>query len=182
MESLKWPRSKWCLPTASKGPNPNMTTIAIRAGIIAYDSRVCEQDGTVRPVLSHKAIMGKNHPVIYAGGGWTSEIASSWRKLEAMKTLPWNRKLKPNINLGLRDDETEIFIMYGSGEVMCIDQRGWYMMEGPFIALGTGKDAALGAMHMGADAQRAVEIATLVDNRSGPPVHSLKAVDIVHRA
>ena len=43
----------------------------------------------------------------------------------------------------------------------------------PFYAIGSGKQAALAAMHMGATPQRAVEIACLVDNYSGEPVDTM---------
>jgi ATP-dependent protease HslVU (ClpYQ) peptidase subunit len=42
-----------------------------------------------------------------------------------------------------------------------------------FYAIGSGKQAALAAMHMGASPTQAVEIACLVDNSSGGPVDTL---------
>lgn len=43
----------------------------------------------------------------------------------------------------------------------------------PFYAIGSGAQAALAAMHLGASPVKAVEIACLVDNDSGGPVDSL---------
>jgi ATP-dependent protease HslVU (ClpYQ) peptidase subunit len=40
----------------------------------------------------------------------------------------------------------------------------------PFYAIGSGCKAALGAMHMGADARRAVQVACKVDTYSGTPI------------
>ena len=43
-----------------------------------------------------------------------------------------------------------------------------------FAAIGSGGNAALGALHMGADLVRSVEIAMLVDKHSGPPIQIVK--------
>jgi hypothetical protein len=46
-------------------------------------------------------------------------------------------------------------------------------VEDKFAAWGSGGDAALGAMHAGATAKRAVEIASLIDNGCGNGVDSV---------
>jgi len=43
-----------------------------------------------------------------------------------------------------------------------------------FYEIGSGQAAALAAMHRGADAPRAVEVAIEGDRNSGPPVRVLK--------
>jgi hypothetical protein len=45
---------------------------------------------------------------------------------------------------------------------------------GRFYAIGSGAKAALGALHMGATARRAVEIACRVDPYSAPPLVSIR--------
>lgn len=42
-----------------------------------------------------------------------------------------------------------------------------------FYAVGSGAKAAMGAMHMGADARRAVEIACKIDPYSAPPIYTM---------
>ena len=59
-----------------------------------------------------------------------------------------------------------------------VENAGWYPLEGEFHALGAGQPAALAAMHMGASAVKAVEIAIKLDKNSGPPVMSLCLADI----
>jgi hypothetical protein len=51
--------------------------------------------------------------------------------------------------------------------------RGERISE-PFYAIGTGADAALGAMHMGASAVRAVKVACKIDINSGLPAVYMK--------
>jgi hypothetical protein len=46
-------------------------------------------------------------------------------------------------------------------------------LQAPFFAIGSGAYAAQGALHAGASAERAVEIACLVDVWSGPPIVTL---------
>lgn len=48
----------------------------------------------------------------------------------------------------------------------------------PFLALGSGSKAALGALYMGADAVRAVEIARLADAYTGGPIQTMRLCDI----
>jgi hypothetical protein len=149
-----------------------MTTIAFRDGIVAFDSRFSEDNGTITPPGLIKAQPGRRHRVIYAWAGIHSEALTVVRKIEDMATPPWRRKR--SVKLGLKDDETEIVIVTADNEVFTIDYRGWYPVRLPFLALGSGKDAALGAMYMGATARRAVAVACLVDATSGPPVNILK--------
>ena len=85
-----------------------MTTIAIRAGVVAFDSRVCEDDGTIRPTTVRKAILSKRHRAIYAGAGWTSEISRAFRALDKMATLPWERIRRPALDLRFKDGETNL--------------------------------------------------------------------------
>lgn len=51
--------------------------------------------------------------------------------------------------------------------------RGERVLE-PFYAIGSGSKAALGAMHMGANAVAAVRIACKVDPYSGTPIVSME--------
>jgi hypothetical protein len=49
----------------------------------------------------------------------------------------------------------------------------WPAPQTAFAALGSGSDAALGALYHGASAREAVEIASLVDTATGDGVDSL---------
>lgn len=54
---------------------------------------------------------------------------------------------------------------------------GWATIEGQFVAYGSGLEAAIAAMHMGADAARAVEIASLIVNGCGGGVDVVSLAD-----
>jgi hypothetical protein len=155
-----------------------MTTIAVRDGIVAFDSRTSECDGTIREMMDRKAFVGVRHRVIYTGCGWSSELYRAVRMLEEMRMLPWHRKRMRKIDLKLTDDETEAVVIESNGTIYLYDKGGWYPCSEAFLAFGSGKDAAHGAMHMGATAQRAVEVACRVDIQTGPPVHILKVSDL----
>lgn len=53
------------------------------------------------------------------------------------------------------------------------EDLGAWEIEADFAAVGSGSDAALGAMACGADARKAVRIACKYDLHSRPPVHIL---------
>jgi 20S proteasome alpha/beta subunit len=63
-------------------------------------------------------------------------------------------------------------------QLYVIDEAGWWPFEGAFHAIGSGADAALAALHMGASAEQAVEVAIKVDQGSGPPIGVLRVSDI----
>lgn len=52
--------------------------------------------------------------------------------------------------------------------------RGELIIEPNFYAIGSGAKAALGALHAGASARRAVEIACQIDPSTGPPVVTMR--------
>jgi len=71
-------------------------------------------------------------------------------------------------------DDIEALILTPKGLYVCLGSLTKMAVDDPFYALGTGSQAALAAMHMGADIQKAVEIACLIDPSSGGGVDYLK--------
>ena len=71
-------------------------------------------------------------------------------------------------------------VFHRDGRVFSFETDGlWFEpAEVPFMALGSGSKAALGALHMGADAVRAVEVASLADAYTGGPIITLRVADI----
>lgn len=134
-----------------------MTTIAASRSCMAADQRVT--DGNRR--FRGKKIRRIGDAVVGCAGD-SASIAKFMRWLEdgAQDDPPKFAK----------DAELEAIVLtpagifaYGSD---CIAEE----VLDPFYAVGTGAEAALGAMHMGADPQRAVEVAALVDNSTGGPI------------
>jgi ATP-dependent protease HslVU (ClpYQ) peptidase subunit len=60
------------------------------------------------------------------------------------------------------------FLLYYDNELVPIT------VDEPFFAIGSGSAYAIGAMDAGASPQRAVELAILRDECSGPPIVSIK--------
>lgn len=155
--------------------NSQMTTIAIRNGIVAADSRI--KDGEViSPSRINKVRYSKKLGAIITFCGTLSSASSAVRKLEKLG-LPWRKEWNKKDTLGL-DEETEIIVLDSDGTVyeFCGDDN-WITTDGEFFAYGSGTVAAVSAMHAGASAERAVQIACLVDPGSGLPVHAIDIAD-----
>jgi ATP-dependent protease HslVU (ClpYQ) peptidase subunit len=154
-----------------------MTTIAIRDGIIAFDSRI--KDGnTISPSSIKKVRYSEKLKAILAFCGTISVAAASMRKLEKLG-LPWRKAWKEGATLGL-DSDTEILVIEDNGSVYeFVGDDNWILTEGEFFAYGSGSVAAIAAMHAGANAKRSVEIACMVDSNSAPPVLTLDIADCI---
>jgi len=68
--------------------------------------------------------------------------------------------------------ETTVIVIELDGKVRVHEENGDYTVTGPYHAWGSGLAPALGALMMGADAVRAVEIAGEIDPYSAGPVVS----------
>lgn len=62
------------------------------------------------------------------------------------------------------------FIVERDGSLSVLEPSGWFSCSPPFYAFGSGKEIAMGAMAMGADAQRAVAVACVIDAGSREPI------------
>jgi ATP-dependent protease HslVU (ClpYQ) peptidase subunit len=154
-----------------------MSTVVFRDGVLAADTLMVQ--GSIKcPESMHKLARGRTHPVIYAMAGKTAALAASVRILESMPVAPWNGGEFP-ARLPL-DGSCELVAFHRDGRIFSFETDGlWFEpAEVPFMALGSGSKAALGALHMGADAVQAVEIAALVDAYTGGPITSMRLSDI----
>lgn len=139
-----------------------MTTIAYRKGAMAADSRVTTEDE--------------------AGGARVFSCVKLFRKGKAIIGL--QGESEPGIVFldwyGSGKDRPEILV-HGDADftALVLTRRGLFeygkyctperVIE-PFYAIGSGTKVALGAMHMGADARRAVQIACKVDPYTAGPI------------
>lgn len=156
-----------------------MTAIAYRSGIVAADSRetwdgeaggisfaICEK-------LYRKKIGRREAIIATAGGTYLGLTFVDW--FQGVENCIGKPAQLPEV---LRDAHLE-----EDFEVLIIERSGIYhanhlcrpvrVIE-PFTALGCGRKAALAAMHMGATAKRAVEIACKVDPFCALPVHTMR--------
>lgn len=144
-----------------------MTTIAIRDGVLAFDARVTEADAGILSEVVQKAWINLKHQCIIAIAGNVPATINGVKAMERGLHLPFD---EPPGDLPRITDDSCIIVLTKAGRVFTITFDGWYESEGPFWAFGSGSPAARAAMHMGADAKKAVEIAILCDSASGPPV------------
>ncbi len=61
-----------------------------------------------------------------------------------------------------------ILLIWNGADILTIDEQGFsVVVEDLMVAVGSGAMAALGAMHMGAGAERAIEVASEIDQYTG---------------
>lgn len=77
--------------------------------------------------------------------------------------------------IGNDDNYALALIVRPCGRIEEHSRWGWSTLESDFVAYGSGLEAALAAMHMGADARRAVEIACSVVNDCGGGIDVVRA-------
>lgn len=146
-----------------------MTTIVYRDGIMAADSRVTVETeaGGIRHFkcekLYRKTCYGKEDVIIgLAGESGPGLVFLDWFGTVGDST-------PPSVLIDGEGDFTAL-VLRKSGlyeyDKWC---RGEKVM-GRFYAVGSGAKAALGALHMGASAKRAVQVACKVDTYSAGPI------------
>jgi hypothetical protein len=150
-----------------KSEGTAITTIAVRGGLIASDSQstACSEAGGARLfkcIKLYRKFEGTAKEVILgtAGESFSSLLFCDWFG-EGKK--PPDRFLTGGADftvIALTRDGLFEFDRWCRGEQILDD----------FYAIGSGAKAALGAMHMGATAEQAVEIACRIDPYSRPPV------------
>jgi ATP-dependent protease HslVU (ClpYQ) peptidase subunit len=65
-------------------------------------------------------------------------------------------------------EEVEALVLTNDGRILCFDgHTKFFALDDDFAAIGSGAQAALGAMHAGADVKSAVKIAGKVDPDTG---------------
>lgn len=151
-----------------------MTTIVYCRGVMAADSRVTvETEAGGSRVFHCEKLFRKTVkegrrkvPVI---------IATAGESAPGLVFLDWYGSGKePPQQLIDGDADFTCLILRADGlfevDKYCRPER----IIDPFYAVGSGAKAALGAMHMGAGARRAVEIACAIDPMSAPPIVTMR--------
>lgn len=147
-----------------------MTTITFRDGIMAADSRCTydtEAGGTrlMRCEKVYRKWVGtgrKKHEVLLGTAGETSP---------ALLYVDWYGSTSPPPQQLIDGNADFDILLYSKHGLFLVDAycRPEKVLE-RFWAVGSGAKAALGAMHMGADAKRACAIACKIDPFSAPPI------------
>ena len=148
-----------------------MTTLAYRAGIIAADSFETysgEAGGTSLGLcekLFRKRVGRRDVVIGTAGGSYLGMVFVDWYGTDAKP---------PAVLVDAHLDEDFDVLILDRGKVFTANHlcRPVEVIE-PFIAIGSGRKVALGALECGASARRAVEIAARRDPYTGGPIKTM---------
>lgn len=141
-----------------------MTTIAYRNGIIAADTQG-EVNGWLIPGSASK--LRRVSPNAVAG------FTGDWANFEPWLVWYAGDRSQP-FDIG---ENSRVIVACAMHGVTIYEGKGWFRFTGPFGAWGSGWPPAVAAMHMGADAKRAVEIAALVDPSTGGDVQTMQVAE-----
>jgi ATP-dependent protease HslVU (ClpYQ) peptidase subunit len=144
-----------------------MTTIVYRDGVMAADSRAYSGD---------KHPIGAKTKIHRLGDGTLFGCSSSNVGADSILRRWVESGCQPPQGSDLKPDSFELLIVRKSGDVFYahdnLDLTGPLTAE--FHSIGSGNQYAMGALSMGADAVRAVEIAAQCDVWTGGPITQLK--------
>lgn len=135
-----------------------MTTVAVRKGILAGDSRICAGD----TIITNNALKVRK---LRDGRlfGYAGNVEEGQRLYEAVKK-------KELIKL----NDVQALVVEVDGKVYYFEGRAWVFYPDQYTAIGTGADFAIAAMDQGATAVEAVRAACKRDSGSGGRVRSVR--------
>lgn len=146
-----------------------MTTIAHRSGIIAADSRETWGDGDSTSnceKLFRKRVGRRDVIIATAGGSYSGMVFLDWFG---------SGKPEPSVlsTLDLEEDFTALVL--DRGKVYTANHLCRLVEDiNPFVAIGSGRKAALAAMYCGRGAREAVAVACKIDPYSAPPIVTMR--------
>lgn len=153
-----------------------MTTIAYRDGIIASDSRATWDDWSMSKCVKLYRVKSKVDPVKgdvivgTAGSGSASLLFVDWLEAGGPPALH---------DRGVNEyTEFECLIVHKSGIWMADRLCRLEQLDEDFWAAGSGRQAALAAMHCGKSAVEAVRIAARIDSFTGGRVVHMSLADV----
>lgn len=140
-----------------------MTTLSYRDGIVAWDSQLTEGNS------KYAAPKGVKNDEVGVIIGLVGVAHAGWSLID------WVLRGRdgPPPERHKRDD-FELLLYWRTGDLELMDPyaRTMPLDPGRFYAFGSGQQAALAALHLGCDATKAVEIASLCDSGTSTPVVS----------
>lgn len=146
-------KSGACKAQAAQGEGDGVTTVAVRDGVLAADMQTRRYE------------MRASESKIFRFPEWI--IAGAGSVVDVHKLVDWfvNGGDLPKFTLyGDEKPDAALLAINAAGEVWYADHWGQKkMISEPFWAIGSGAQAAMGAMHRSCDAATAVFIASKVD-------------------
>jgi hypothetical protein len=150
-----------------------MTVIVVKDGVMGSDSRVTidSEAGGSRMWRCQKLYSITELGVVIgaAGDGFAALRFVDWYRTKTRK-----KRKKSDADLLIGDADFSALVLHKSGKLEEFDK--WCVGEeiqltkGEFYAIGSGVKLALGALEMGADITRAIEIACKYDPYCAPPI------------
>lgn len=146
-----------------------MTTIAYRSGIMCSDSQLTGDN--VRDVEMQKMRLIDGYAVGVAGKAGAIQEFMQWFE---QNKAQWPLRLPDTLKQDSDDYPITVLVVKGK-KMWMADGVGFpYEVTAPYTAIGSGRQFALGAMAMGADAQKAIQVAAKHDIYTGGRVKVLK--------
>lgn len=146
-----------------------MTTIAFDGSTIAADTM--NQDGHGLKDYASKLMIGKN--LVIGGAGERHKIRNWWLKVKGMGVGEILDYGYPDFH---PDDNNQAIMLVDAATLKCykLGASEFVLCSRGFHAVGSGRDYALAALHMGRSAQQAVNVATEFDAGTGGEIEVVK--------
>ena len=148
-----------------------MTVIAYRGGVLAADSRETQGDDSVNlcEKLFRKKIGKHWHVIGTAGGSYSGMVFVDWYG----SNDPPPETLTQHLDL---EEDFEVIVWNGKEQALYTANHLCRLVKviEPFYAVGSGRKAALAALHLGASAIEAVRITCLIDCFCALPVKHIR--------
>lgn len=141
-----------------------MTTLAYRDGILAADRRMMCAGWKV-PYEATKIFSLNSPKGIIAGV--TGEYA------EAVALIEWLRKPAQSSEMPKISENSRVVVVTARDVLEIYEASGVFTVRAKYAAWGSGMPPATAALIMGASAVRAVEVAAMVDEGTGPDVEMI---------
>lgn len=139
-----------------------MTTIAYRDGVLAADRR-CLINGWKQPHQLSK--------LFEVGDGSICAVTGDYAN--AMRVVRHLQMVRSADEAPPLNENSRVIWLRSAGKMTIFEGDGHFDMECDFTAFGSGAPTAQAAMYAGTDAKRAVEIASLLDDQTGPDVETM---------
>lgn len=142
-----------------------MTIVAVKGGVMAVDSLVCQGDLILGEVFKFKKVPD------HLGGGWIAGAGVIEGVVEVINAFCVDGGAVAKLD----GRECDFIHLRGDGTVACSEYGEWAEIPSGIFAVGSGSPQAMTAMHLGKDAQCAAEVACALSISCGGTVHVLHA-------
>lgn len=140
-----------------------MTTVVYADGEIASDTLACwgsNRDGHMTKIARRGSVLAG-----VSGAANACKAFLDWFN-GGLKGDPPQMPEGERTSFGLIVTPDDWVLLYGP--------HGWEMTRNPNVCMGSGAEFAQGALAMGADARRAVEVAMIYDTKTGGEITVLR--------